>query len=588
VPHRLNPKRFVEVAMSPRFRLPLFPAVVVLVLIVRPSGRPITAAPAPTKGLVRLRTDGLPTPLRLEGDRARRTITAVEVRGDIPAEGDGKGTVAFDESELTFNEFGDERVLKSRPGQPSAVLVRRVGGPDRRGAPRRLPGFPDDAASPRTRVYDIDFADGGLAGQLRLVLADDGIGPHRLLIFSGDKKDTLLQILNLHGRPEIQETLADAPRRGPLYLTTLSPLRPHTPGGLHAINLHGAPGGEASLQLDLNHLGFNLSGDVCMRTLMYHAPYKAKLRQIDVHDPLDKGRLLFDVEPADRKPTFRYQLVLAPTEAGPHRLLVRDGDALRGVLPLHDPARREHLAALAGLENASAEQRQAIAELRQLAGYHFRFKVESDKVVELSIDSGVDADKVDPVLRHLPHLTALQFHGSRLRAAGLPSLGRLTKLRSLFFSSAEISDAGLESLRQAPQLTSLHVYCCSGITDTGMKHLGGLTRLKYLRLYREDSLRPGFKGPRITSAGLPYLEDLTELESLDLMGQDVNDAGLKHLGGLKKLKDLSLSGNGITDAGLDHLKDLEHLERLHLYGTQTTPAGKAALRAKLPKLHVSE
>jgi hypothetical protein len=342
------------------------------------------------------------------------------------------------------------------------------------------------------------------------------------------------------------------------------------------------------LHLDDNQLGFDLAGDVRGSTLVYFPPYKATLRRIDVPDPLKKDRLLFDIEPAEKKPSLRYQLVLAPTDAGQHRLLVRDGGTLRQALPLHDPARRWHLEALASLENASAEQRQAIADLRQVAGYQFRFEVESDKVVKLSIQSGVDTDKVDPPLRHLPHLIALDFYGSRLTAAGLPSLGELRKLQSLYFSGAEVSDLGLENLRQAPQLTSLHCYCCSGITDAGVRHLGGLTRLRYLRLYREDALSPGFQGPRITSTGLVHLKNLTELESLDLMGQDIDDVGLKHLGGLKNLKRLYASGNGITDRGLDHLKGLTQLEDLHLVGTQATLAGKMALKAKLPKFRISE
>src|SRR5262249_33959932 len=122
--------------------------------------------------------------------------------------------------------------------------------------------------------------------------------------------------------------------------------------------------------------------------------------------------------------------------------------------------------------------------------------------------------------------------------------------------------------------------------DAGVRHLGGLTRLRSLRLCREDALRPGFQGPRITGAGLVHLKDLSELESLDLVGQDINDVGLKHLGGLKKLKQLSVTGNGITDAGLDHLKGLNQLESLNLSGTQTTPAGKVRLKATLPKLRV--
>ena len=63
-------------------------------------------------------------------------------------------------------------------------------------------------------------------------------------------------------------------------------------------------------------------------------------------------------------------------------------------------------------------------------------------------------------------------------------------------------------------------------------------------------------GTQVTDAGLEHLKGLTRLQSLDLSGTQVTDAGLEHLKGLTQLQWLSLEGTQVTDAGLEHLKGL--------------------------------
>jgi hypothetical protein len=220
--------------MSPRFHWLL------LILSVLPTfpgpDSWFAAAPRPdTKNVVQLHTDYLPTPLLLSGDKAQRSINAVEIRGDIPTQGDGKGTVTFDQSEIVFNEFGDGRIVKPKPGERMSVMFRRLVEAET--------GRPKGRPRNKTRVYNIEFADGSFAEELRLVLADH-IAPHRLLVYKAGRPTELLQILNLTGQPEIKEAWPDAPRRGPIGLTTLSPMRPTPPAGLHTINLNGTPGSD--------------------------------------------------------------------------------------------------------------------------------------------------------------------------------------------------------------------------------------------------------------------------------------------------------------------------------------------------------
>ena len=52
------------------------------------------------------------------------------------------------------------------------------------------------------------------------------------------------------------------------------------------------------------------------------------------------------------------------------------------------------------------------------------------------------------------------------------------------------------------------------------------------------------------------------------MSTKVTDAGLEHLKGLTKLRFLELTNARVTDAGLAHLRGLTQLEDLQLYGTE--------------------
>ena len=61
------------------------------------------------------------------------------------------------------------------------------------------------------------------------------------------------------------------------------------------------------------------------------------------------------------------------------------------------------------------------------------------------------------------------------------------------------------------------------------------------------------KGTQVTDIGLAHLEGLTKLQSLDLYGTKVTDAGLERLKGLSELQVLWVGDTEVTDAGLEHL-----------------------------------
>jgi hypothetical protein len=69
---------------------------------------------------------------------------------------------------------------------------------------------------------------------------------------------------------------------------------------------------------------------------------------------------------------------------------------------------------------------------------------------------------------------------------------------------------------------------------------------------------------------------------------DITDAGLVHLKGLTKLQALRIGGFGSenTNAGLEHLRALTELQMLHLMFTKITDAGITDLKKALPNCKI--
>ncbi len=163
-------------------------------------------------------------------------------------------------------------------------------------------------------------------------------------------------------------------------------------------------------------------------------------------------------------------------------------------------------------------------------------------------------------------------------AAACKHLASSTRLRSLWLTGDKVTDACLGFLDRSPPLTVLTLDECEQVTDAGLAHLEGLSKLESLCL----------RGTQATDAGLRHLAPLGHLRWLDLGGTRVTDAGLKFLRGNTGLKHLDLSRTRITGEGLPLLAGLTHLEELWLIGTAVTAEGKAKLKRALPKCHIRD
>lgn len=210
------------------------------------------------------------------------------------------------------------------------------------------------------------------------------------------------------------------------------------------------------------------------------------------------------------------------------------------------------------------------AWLRELLGEDFFIR---PRLIGLG-GSNID-DSSMPCFECLTELRSLDLVETRITDAGLMHLSGLTKLEELLLWGNDIGDAGLAHLESLKDLKRLSL-SDTRMTDAGLAHLAGLTKLQWLCLCEN----------RISDAGLIHLKRLTDLRTLTLDDTLVTDDGLIHLRGLRSLETLWLNRTKVTDAGLVHLKPLKGLVDLDLIGTRVTRQGASALQDALPNTNI--
>ncbi|MCH8922564.1 MAG: hypothetical protein IIA67_05390 [Planctomycetes bacterium] len=114
-------------------------------------------------------------------------------------------------------------------------------------------------------------------------------------------------------------------------------------------------------------------------------------------------------------------------------------------------------------------------------------------------------------------------------------------------------------------------------TDEALPHVTGL---------KKNVVTLNLKGSKITNAGLVHLRGLTKLRQLHLEKTAVGDEGIAHLKGLAELEYLNLYATKVTDKSLEHLRGLKKLRRLYLWQTDVTDKGVARLEKALPELKI--
>ena len=185
-----------------------------------------------------------------------------------------------------------------------------------------------------------------------------------------------------------------------------------------------------------------------------------------------------------------------------------------------------------------------------------------------------DADRLLEPIRRLTGLQMLSLYQTGLTDRGMENLRTLRSLRALALSREHaVGNAGLAVLKDLPSLQYLDLD--TQVTDVGLKTIGQLKNLRWLRIHTG----------RIWGPGLAELANLPHLERLCITGfGPLSDRHLRYLEGLTHLKSLTFWGIGssLTDASLASIGKLERLEAL--YFVRTSPNFTAAGMAQLTGL----
>lgn len=192
---------------------------------------------------------------------------------------------------------------------------------------------------------------------------------------------------------------------------------------------------------------------------------------------------------------------------------------------------------------------------------------------------GVSADSVLKQVAGLAELRSLELMGdSGITDTGLEYIGGMTGLQALALSFRPITDAGLEHLKGMTGLVALHL-TGTRVTDAGLEHLKDCTQLQIL----------GLQGTQITDSGLEHLKGMTRMGDLTLRDTKIVGTGMVHLRTMTRLKNLNLTNTKTTDVSLESLKSLTELETLYLDQTPITDAGLEHLKGltSLKKLYLS-
>lgn len=168
-----------------------------------------------------------------------------------------------------------------------------------------------------------------------------------------------------------------------------------------------------------------------------------------------------------------------------------------------------------------------------------------------------------PKLRHFETSSASSMRwGKRAPSEAFEHLRGLLRIESLRLPKGEVTDDHLAQIRHLRSLKSLNIHNAK-ISDQGLGSIGELTNLIDLRIGWGTS-----DEEEVTDAGLKHLSGLTRLETLSLWGRkNISDAGLVNLTQLKNIRSLTLYGHGqITDDGMVHIAELSRLQTLNIPG----------------------
>jgi len=209
--------------------------------------------------------------------------------------------------------------------------------------------------------------------------------------------------------------------------------------------------------------------------------------------------------------------------------------------------------------------------------------------INQNLDLGVCASCDSLVhLRALPNLEYVRLR-SYPSDLCIQYLSGMRNLRYLQYAGASsnpeslaITDASMSIIGGMPSLEILDLFSCNRVTDAGLARLSGLVNLRELNLNHWTGLSP---------ACLGYLANMKKLETLRVVGVNLNDASLRQLENLPMLNFFNATrASGLTDQAADVLLSIlprmPNLRRINLQFTGVSDAAKQRIRDAYPGVSV--
>ncbi|MEX2111991.1 MAG: M56 family metallopeptidase [Pirellulales bacterium] len=190
----------------------------------------------------------------------------------------------------------------------------------------------------------------------------------------------------------------------------------------------------------------------------------------------------------------------------------------------------------------------------------------STRLEQLTLNGNHTDAQLTP-LSTVPSLKSLSLAGSLSEPLDLSWIGPLTNLEVLHVGQP-ISDLAMQHIERMPTLTGLLIDS-TFLTDSGIKRIGRLQRLKVLYLF-------GQLNSKVTAEGLMTFAELPELRSLNLFASSVaddlesctvTDAVLLKWRALSKLRILQINCCQLSSRGAAALAELRELRSLALHGS---------------------
>jgi Leucine-rich repeat (LRR) protein len=214
---------------------------------------------------------------------------------------------------------------------------------------------------------------------------------------------------------------------------------------------------------------------------------------------------------------------------------------------------------------------------------HFPASIELDKLTFARLSSATLSGKSLLFIQNSPRVRTLEIHVSQLDKSVFEVLAKLPELTSLSVS-AKFDNSSLPSLAQIKHLRRISISGFkSGSEKTKSELLGVIANLQAL-----ESI--SLVGTDVNNDHLEDLERLPHLTHLALSRTKVTAAGLPKLVKLKSLTHLALDELPLSDKDLEQLQHFQHLEKLSIRQKETdgiSREGFKRLGKLLPKANAN-